>query len=84
MVNTERMKVLESPRDLRQLAKKNTVSDESALHRGGGHTHKSRPRCLWMRLDVLDDVTVFTPIVDKGELEQRHVHTVERKNVLVR
>ena len=84
MMNTERMEVLEPLRDLQQLSNKNLVSDEPGIHGGDSRTHKFCARCFWMRYDVLDDVTVFAPVVDKGELEQGRVYTVKRENVWVR
>jgi len=61
--------------------------DKSANHDGcrGSESlpHQGRPRYMGMRLCVLDDVAVFSPVVDECKLEDCHVDTVKRQDVFM-
>jgi len=79
MWNIERVKVPQPLRNAKQLPRmRKTKSVICSCGSKSGHPHQSYPGRAGMRDYELTDVLTFPPIVNEGELENRHVDSAKR------
>jgi len=84
MWNIERVKVPQPLRNAEQLPRmRRTKSIIYSREGNSSHPHQSYPGRAGMRGYELTDVPALPPIVNEGELENCHVDTDERQDVLM-
>ena len=80
------MEILKSLRYVKHLCivyEERELANTSSNYNDGSFAHQRRPRSVRVRVYVLNYISILHPIVNKGELKDRHVDTEEWEDVCV-
>ena len=66
MNDLERVKILKTFGNLQQLER---IMRRWITYEAEKNSYQLRPRSIWVRFEILNDVSVVAPVVDESELE---------------